>query len=51
VVYNGSNWVDHSLPSALYLTIKYRDDPEAALKVLPPARAGVHTSLPSRAAR
>ena len=30
-VFDSSNWVDHTYPSALYLCIKHLDDPEIAM--------------------
>jgi ADP-ribosylglycohydrolase len=30
-VYDSSNWVEHTYPGALYLCIKYMDDPELAM--------------------
>ena len=32
-VFDSSNWVDHTYPSALYLCIKYLQEPELALKI------------------
>ncbi len=32
-VFDSSNWVDHTYPSALYLCIKYLKEPELALKI------------------
>ncbi len=30
-VYDSSNWVEHTYPGALYLCIKYIDDPELSM--------------------